>query len=153
MRARLIAISCLTLLSGRDGASASVGATRPSPWPHGAMAAVSITMDDGYANQWRVMAPMMEKRGFRGTFFVVTDWLDAEEQWPRWRAVAAHGHEIGSHGVTHRPLTALSDRMIADELQRSRAEIQAALGPAQGLSFAFPRSAANARLAALVQAA
>jgi peptidoglycan/xylan/chitin deacetylase (PgdA/CDA1 family) len=110
-------------------------------------------MDDGYANQWRYMAPMLEKRGFRGTFFLVTDWLDAEDHWPRWELIAARGHEIGSHSVTHRPLSALSDRMVANELRRSRLLIHDALGPDHGNSFAYPRSDVDPRLARLVEKA
>ncbi len=149
MSCRLLPLLSLILVSPSLARAAAVGTTQPTAWPGGAAAAVSITMDDGYASQWRLMAPMLEKRGFRGTFFLVTDWLDAEDHWPRWQVVAGQGHEIGSHGVTHKPLSVLGTDAIMEELKRSRELIQNALGPEHGQSFAFPLSAADESLARL----
>ena len=52
----------------------------------------------------------LNTRGVKGTFFVVTlpGWIDSHVPWDTWQIVAAQGHEIGSHTVTHANLTWLS---------------------------------------------
>ena len=63
---------------------------------------VAVTFDDGGASSMDV-ADALERRGFRGHFFVVTAMLDtpgflSSEQ---VRELAARGHEVGSHSHTH----------------------------------------------------
>jgi peptidoglycan/xylan/chitin deacetylase (PgdA/CDA1 family) len=53
-------------------AEAQVGHTEITTWPHGKDAAVSLTWDDGSANQFRAAAPIMDSLGFPATFFIVT---------------------------------------------------------------------------------
>ncbi len=114
--------------------------TRPATWRNGASAAVSVTMDDGYASQIRFMAPLLSSRGYAGTFFVVTGWLDAEDLWDGWRGVAADGHEIGSHGLTHAAFEEIDPAVLVDELRQARERIASMLGPGAGLTYAYPHS-------------
>jgi peptidoglycan/xylan/chitin deacetylase (PgdA/CDA1 family) len=114
--------------------------TRPSTWKSGAVAAVSITMDDGYASQIRFMAPLLSSRGYAGTFFVVTNWLDAEDQWDAWRGIAADGHEIGSHGLTHETPDGIDSEVLVEHLRRARERIRRMLGPEGGRTYAYPHS-------------
>jgi peptidoglycan/xylan/chitin deacetylase (PgdA/CDA1 family) len=51
---------------------AQVGHTEITTWPHEKDAAVSLTWDDGSANQFRAAAPIMDSLGFPATFFIVT---------------------------------------------------------------------------------
>ena len=125
------------------------GRTIATPWKNGARATVSITMDDGYASQWRFMAPLLASRGFSGTFFIVTGWVDQENLWDRWREVAEAGHEIGSHGATHTPLTGLDPEGMRREMEESRRRIRDVLGPGHGRSFAYPQSSASPEMAKL----
>lgn len=57
--------------------------------------------------------------------------------WREVRAVARDGVSIGSHTVTHRNLAALDPAAAREELERSRAEIGAALG-APPSEIAYP---------------
>ncbi|HKY31229.1 MAG TPA: polysaccharide deacetylase family protein [Candidatus Polarisedimenticolia bacterium] len=148
----MIAAAAAAALAWGAGGSLSGPASRPGDtavarWKGGARAAVSITMDDGYASQWRSMPALLASRGFAGTFFVVTEWIEAEGLWPRWREVAEAGHEIGSHGHTHAPFTRLSPAQLAEEMAGSRRRIQEALGPAHGRTLAYPQSSASRSLA------
>ncbi len=41
-------------------------------WQDGKEACVSLTFDDGSVNQFRIAMPLMDERGFTGTFFIIT---------------------------------------------------------------------------------
>ena len=62
-----------------------------------------LTFDDGAASSYTIVASELEKRGWRGHFFVTTDWtgrpgfLDARQI----RELRARGHVIGSHSCSH----------------------------------------------------
>ena len=68
---------------------------------------------------------LLEARGVRATFFVVADLLDTcGDILGRIPA----GHEVGSHGLSHRQLHALSSGEVAVELRESRRRLRDALG-------------------------
>jgi hypothetical protein len=70
--------------------------------------------------------------------------------WAQIREMAAAGIEIGSHGCSHRILTRLTVDEAEEELVRSKAKIEEAVG--QGvLHFAFPDGVANPGLIRLVE--
>ncbi|MGH9868734.1 MAG: polysaccharide deacetylase family protein [Candidatus Polarisedimenticolia bacterium] len=147
---RLSPLLCLLLTASAAAPAPSdvaVGRTTPLRWKNGAQAAISVTMDDGYASQWRFMSSLLASRGFAGTFFIVTGWVDSEDHWARWKEVADAGHEIGSHGMTHKPLSGMKPSQLAAELEGSRRRIQERLGAAHGRTLAYPQSTATPELA------
>ena len=79
-----------------------VGAPLP---PH----PVVLTFDDGYADAFTNAFRLLKRFGLRGTFFVVTGWIDANTPgyltWDQARAMAAAGMSIQSHSQTHPDLT------------------------------------------------
>ncbi len=62
-----------------------------------------LTFDDGALSSYTIVAGELEKRGWRGHFFVTTDWtgkpgfLDPAQI----RELHARGHIIGSHSCSH----------------------------------------------------
>ena len=62
-----------------------------------------LTFDDGAVSSYTCVAGELEQRGWRGHFFVTTDWigkpgfLDARQI----RELHARGHVIGSHSCSH----------------------------------------------------
>lgn len=78
-----------------------ISVDRSFAWPGGASGAVSLTYDDGLACHFQRVAPQLEVAGLRGTFYphVMSD--DFRKQPDAWRAIAAHGHELGNHTVFH----------------------------------------------------
>ncbi len=64
---------------------------------------VLLTFDDGALSSYTCVAGELEKRGWRGHFFVTTDWIgrpgfmDAQQI----RELHARGHIIGSHTCSH----------------------------------------------------
>jgi len=102
--------------------------------------AVSITFDDGYRGVLENAVPVLLEFGLPATIFLRCDVLDsgceagdanAEGRYITWdeaRALLASGIEIGSHTLTHRPLSRLpleeakreileSKRLLERELQ------------------------------------
>ena len=67
-------------------------------WPNGAKAAIVLTYDDALDSQLDHAVPVLDAAGLKGTFFL-TGLKPAAV--PRWRAVAAEGHELGNHTVLH----------------------------------------------------
>ena len=68
------------------------------PW-NGHQAALSLTFDDGVPAHWEIAAPELEKRGLRGTFFVVAGRPQGQGG---WRRLTEGGHEIANHSVSHK---------------------------------------------------
>jgi len=100
---------------------------------------VSLTYDDAVPNQIKYHVPLMEERGFRGTFFVFVNAISRGQRndWKPWAELAARGHEIGSHTVSHPRLVELSEGKIEQELRQSKSAIEEHIGVAP-LTFAYP---------------
>jgi hypothetical protein len=62
---------------------------------------VSLTFDDGTKNQLEKAVPVLDEYGFKATFYINPKGADWETRYSPWREVAAHGHEIGNHTLTH----------------------------------------------------
>lgn len=90
---------------------------------------VLLTFDDGYDDNAAVAAPILEKYGFTGTFYVVTDKIGTTE-YMTWEQVAGlenQGMEVGSHTSTHLDLTTLSAADLKHELADSAGVIKSHL--------------------------
>jgi peptidoglycan/xylan/chitin deacetylase (PgdA/CDA1 family) len=76
-----------------------------------------LTFDDGGISALEAIAPALERRGWRGHFFMTTGWLGAPGFLGRdaLRELLARGHVIGSHSQTH-PLAMAS--LSHEELRR-----------------------------------
>jgi len=89
------------------------------------MEGVIITFDDGYKNNLSVAAPILDKYKIPFIVFATTSYIrggaspflnEAE-----LRALSANPLvSIGSHGVTHLPLTECDDRELQNELESSK---------------------------------
>ena len=70
---------------------------------------VALTFDDSLKDHLLVAAPMLEERGWRGTFCIVTDWVGKDEMHLTWddvRELVRRGHEIATHTKSHPNLVA-----------------------------------------------
>jgi peptidoglycan/xylan/chitin deacetylase (PgdA/CDA1 family) len=71
------------------------------------------------------LSDLFRRRRVRATFFVVADLLESCADLFR---EALAGHEIASHGLTHRILAGLAEKEVAFELVESRRRLEAAFG-------------------------
>jgi len=108
---------------------------------------VLLTIDDGCASVYTRMLPILRRHRAQAILFVTTDaasavfreagagerrLTDAEI-----RELAAAGVEIGSHAVSHRPLSAMHEEEIRRELADSKRELERVTG-APVRHFAVP---------------
>lgn len=91
---------------------------------------LAVTLDDGHASALELALGVLQEQGFEATFFIATDLLDTSGYLSRAQLLRLReaGMEIGSHGCSHRPLTALPAAEMADELRRSRDLLEQLLG-------------------------
>jgi peptidoglycan/xylan/chitin deacetylase (PgdA/CDA1 family) len=107
-------------------------------WSRGKLAPVSITFDDNCESQFQFAVPALDSRGLQATFFVVTRTASALRQWEAYRNLAARGHEIGSHSVTHPDFSLMGEPARTSELFRSRETIDSAIPGRKCFSLALP---------------
>jgi len=103
-------------------------------WRHGRMAlpqrSVLLTFDDGYASHFELVAPLLLRYRFTGTFFIPAGLIGKPGYltWEQLRKLVFLGMEIGSHGLTHRSLAGLSRAELEHELVDSKRRLEAELG-------------------------
>lgn len=93
---------------------------------------ICLTFDDGYRDAFDNALPILVEAGAPAAFFVISGWIDEAREdvigWDECRDLVRSGMEVGSHTVTHRRLSTLSEPEAAAELQASRARIETELG-------------------------
>jgi peptidoglycan/xylan/chitin deacetylase (PgdA/CDA1 family) len=109
---------------------------------------VGLTFDDGYTDFLEHAVPVLERHGMTATVYVVAGRLAGRNDWddgPRLdlmdagqvRAVAAAGHEVGSHTLTHPRLAGADAATLATEVGDSRQVLQEVL-QAEVSGFCYP---------------
>ena len=83
---------------------------------------VLLTVDDGHESAPRV-ADLLESCGCNATFFPTRDRAQGKPAYLRPQEICElrrRGFSLGTHGTTHRNLTAMSERACAAELEESK---------------------------------
>lgn len=122
--------------------------------------AFAITFDDGYRSVYREALPRLASRGWTATAFLVTSRCGGTNRWPGqaasvpearlldWDAAGElvdAGWELGAHGTTHAPLTALPLDRVEEEIAGSLEAIERRVG-AGARVFAYPYGASDPRV-------
>ena len=117
---------------------------------------ILITFDDGYRDAYRNASPVLQRLGMRATAYVITGRISNGDRsflgWRHVRALERRGVEIGSHTVSHRALTGLSDSQAFTELAKSRRTLQRRLGHRVPW-LAYPIGAYDSRIERLARRA
>lgn len=117
------------------------GFLKGDPWPHDKPGLI-LSFDDGLASHIETVAPLLEKYGFTGWFFVPAERvttrssLGLEEEKTDEKRLSPNdvktldaNHVIGSHTTTHCRLSAdLDQEKLSFEILRSKSLLEDALG-------------------------
>lgn len=102
---------------------------------------VVLTFDDAVKSQITFVAPLLERLGFKATFFISHCWMDDKVNFLTWDDVAdlnRRGFEIGNHTWTHDAFdTAEKGAKLGEELQKVE-DALAQAGVPKPVSFAWP---------------
>ncbi|MGO9318323.1 MAG: polysaccharide deacetylase family protein [Terracidiphilus sp.] len=81
-----------------------------------------VTFDDGTEDHYFIAAPLLERHGLRGVFFVNTaHWgADGYLTLAQCRELQARGHAIESHAHQHKTLVGLPEDQLRSQLTESR---------------------------------
>ena len=116
---------------------------------------IALTFDDGYRDFYTAAWPILQRRGFKATNYVITDFIgwDAYMTWPMLQELGDGGQvEIGAHSRSHADLRTLSAARLTDEVLGSKAILETGLGRPVG-SFCYPAGFYNAAVIAAVSRA
>jgi len=91
---------------------------------------VVLTFDDGYASHFEVVAPLLVRYHFSGTFFIAPALIgkSGHMTWEQLRKLVFLGMEIGSHGMSHEPLTTVTRDHLHAEVADSKQLLEQRLG-------------------------
>jgi peptidoglycan/xylan/chitin deacetylase (PgdA/CDA1 family) len=130
------------------GLSEAYAALQSTSSPKGRV--VAITFDDAYRDFFDCAWPLLRAYGFTATMFVPVGFVGGSAGWDRshgepaelmsWdqiRAAQKEGAVFGSHSMTHRRLTTISESELLTELSESKARLETMLGTSQEL-FSYP---------------
>ncbi|MCQ2608580.1 MAG: glycosyl hydrolase family 8 [Bacteroidales bacterium] len=101
-------------------------------WSGFRTAAATFTFDDDAPSHISVVAPEFDSRGYNATFNVVVNWMNQANQWTAFQKLAAKGHEIASHTVTH------SENTPSSELSSSKTTINQKITGQDCNTIAYP---------------
>lgn len=125
-----------------------------------------LTFDDCYEELRDVARSVLEPRGIGAIAFAVSGMPSGTNEWDQpigartmqlldaagLSELRSNGVEIGCHSRTHRPLPALSDRLLIEETRSSAGDLEA-LGLPRPRFFAYPHGVQDARSRTAVQKA
>lgn len=82
---------------------------------------IVFSFDDGGKSFYTVIAPILEKYGYNGLFFISTKFIGADTflSASQIRELNDRGHIIGSHAHTHEHLYTLSEAQVYQEWETS----------------------------------
>ena len=111
--------------------------------------ATSFTFDDGLIEHKTIVAPELQKRGWRGTFWICGAKVDGEQKsapaymtWEQIASLAADGHEVSNHGWNHKKLSKLSPERIREEVDKNDSAIFVHTGR-KPTTFCYPYNSKN----------
>ena len=100
---------------------------------------VILNFDDGRLSQYTNAIPILDKYGFKATFYVVCNYIGKKDGYMDWNEIKTlqkEGHDIGSHSMNHVRLEQLSKKNVEYEVGQSKRCLQD--HGINAKSFAYP---------------
>lgn len=124
------------------------GSVRVAPWRGNRAAALSLTFDDCLVDQYEIVYPELERRGLKGTFWMMGARVTFGEKevgspmmtWDNAREIAAHGHEVANHGWRHLAYNADDPDTFFADVTRNDAALVRELGR-RSKTYCYPGNA------------
>ena len=88
---------------------------------------VILNFDDNRKSQFTQAKPILDKYGFKATFYVVCKYLDNKKGYMNWTQLETlykEGHDIGSHTMNHANLSDSSKKSLEFQIGRSKECLQ-----------------------------
>ena len=91
---------------------------------------IVFTFDDGFIGNYLFAFDILERHGFKATFFITVDNISKERymSWEQLSILYKNGHLIQSHTMTHPMLGVCDERQITYELETSKKTIEDKIG-------------------------
>jgi peptidoglycan/xylan/chitin deacetylase (PgdA/CDA1 family) len=107
---------------------------------------VVLTFDDGRADGYDVVFPLLRRHGMRATFYVNSGTIDGpfHMTWAELRAMRAAGMEIGCHGAHHLDLASLTSEEQRAEVDDCLEKVERHAG-ARPVTYAYASGRYDAR--------
>jgi peptidoglycan/xylan/chitin deacetylase (PgdA/CDA1 family) len=119
----------------------------PSNW-------VVLTFDDGLQDFYSEAYPVIKEYGFKATIFVFMDRINEGNDGLSWDEIIQLQNdgliEIGSHSISHRPLTLIPSSEAMREIRASKVILEERL-KRPVIAFAYPWGALNNPIMAMVK--
>ncbi len=99
---------------------------------------IILTFDDGYADNYDEMLPILEAHGMKAVVFVITNDIGKSGYLSMWQLkdMQKRGVEIGSHTADHLPLVTLSDEFLINQICLSKIFLEwSGIEPVASLSY------------------
>lgn len=108
---------------------------------------ITVTFDDGLLDNYTTAFPILKELGLKAFFFVLAGKLDQSGYVSslQIKEMSEAGMVIGSHGMSHKFLTDLSDEQLHYELSESKRILESSLGFEIG-HLSIPRGFADKRI-------
>ena len=82
---------------------------------------IAITFDDAHESDYLIAFPILEKFGFKATFYIPTSILIGDKlKIEQYQKIISAGHQIGPHGKSHKYLSDLNYIQQFRELKESK---------------------------------
>lgn len=109
---------------------------RVANYKDGKQCAISYTFDDGLKEHYTLVYPMLEKLGFKGTFWICGKSIEYKEaqygilrmNWNQLKEMSDNGHEISNHGWSHLNLKGKPENVICKEIYKNDSIIEQKIG-------------------------
>ncbi|WP_239059489.1 polysaccharide deacetylase family protein [Bacteroides sp. 224] len=110
--------------------------------------AISYTFDDGLIEHYTLVAPRMEKLGFRGTFWINGNKINKDATaiadttrmtWAQLKEMSDRGHEISNHGWAHKNFSRFPLEEIKEDIYKNDSALFAWTGK-MPRTFCYPNN-------------
>jgi peptidoglycan/xylan/chitin deacetylase (PgdA/CDA1 family) len=113
---------------------------------------VILTFDDGWAEQYTTVFPILRRYGLIATFFPPTNWINGSGltlNWAQVEEMSQAGMEFGSHTLNHHILSDQTPDEVRRQLVQSKAILEQHIHRPV-VALAYPTGAWSSAVAALV---